>query len=103
MNTTIIEPAQVAAGHTEVNTPNLNIGHLLGLDDCVADVLFGHWRVANFPLTNTTRARLTQSNNVQRAIRAEVADDSADFGSADFQSDDNRRGRIKHVFSLCVM
>ena len=37
----------------------------------------------------------------ERAIGAEVADHGADFGGADFQSDDDRRG-IKHVSSWGV-
>ena len=41
MHAAIVEAADVAAGHAEINVADFHVGHLLGLDDGVAHVLLG--------------------------------------------------------------
>ena len=60
----IVEAAQVAARHAEVNTPDLDIGHLLRFDDGVAHVLFGQRRVGDFAFANAAGARLAEADDI---------------------------------------
>ena len=46
MHAAVVEAADVAAGDAEINAADLHVGHLLGLDDGVADVLLGGAGVA---------------------------------------------------------
>ena len=41
MDAMIVEAADVAAGDAEIDAADFHVGHLLGLDDGVADVLLG--------------------------------------------------------------
>ena len=101
MHAAIVEAAHVSAGNAEIDAADFHIRHLLGLDDGVAHVFLGHGRVADLALAHAARAGLAEADDVQRAFGVEFADDGADLGGADFQSDDDG-GRIKHVFSWCV-
>lgn len=101
MDATVIESAEVAARHAEINAPNFYIGHLLGFNDGLANVFLSNRRISDLPLANATRARLAETNNVQAVVRAQFPHDRADFGSADFEAD-NDGGGIKHAFSCCA-
>src|SRR6476620_6763994 len=90
----------MAAGHAEIDTANLDVSHLLGLHNRVANVFFRGGGVGNLTLAHAARARLTETHNIQRAVRAEFTDNGAYLGRADFQSDDDGGG-IKHVSSSC--
>src|ERR1044071_1666169 len=98
MNATIIEAAHVATGDTQINTADFNIGHLLSLDDCMSDVLLGRWSISNLSFAHATRACLAEANNVQSALGTQFANDSTNFGRADFEAN-NDGGWVKHVFS----
>ena len=78
------------AGHAQIDAADFHIGHLLGLDNGIADVLLHCRRVANLALTHAARFRLAESDDIQsRRVRIQFADDRADFRCADFQSDDD--------------
>ena len=77
MDSAVIETAQMAAGDAEVNTANFDIGHLLGFDDGVTDILLAERWIADFTFTNAAGASLSQADNIQGAIRAEFSDDRA--------------------------
>src|SRR5438128_1291178 len=63
MDAAIIEPAQVAAGNTEEDAADFDISHLLGFNDGVADIFFGHLRIGNFTLANAAGAGLAKSDD----------------------------------------
>src|SRR5882724_7122138 len=98
MHSAIIEPTEMTARNPEVNTSNLDVGHLLRLNNGLAHILFSQRRIGNFPFADATRAGLAQSDDVKRTLGVEFADDRAHFGRADFQPNNNR-GWIKHAFS----
>ena len=89
MHAAIVETANVRAGDPEINVPDFHVGHLFGLDDGVAHVLLGLRRVHDLALAHAARARLAEANDVQRAVGDSLADDDADFGRADFQTDND--------------
>src|SRR4051812_23105485 len=98
MHPAIVEAAKVSSRDPEVNAANFHISHLLSFDDGMADVFLGHGGIGDFAFADTARAGLAEANDIKGAIGAQVANDRADFGRADFQSNDNR-GRVKHAFS----
>ena len=100
MHAAIGEPANMPAGHAEIDAADFHIRHLLGFDDGVADVFRRGRRVGNFAFAHPTRARLPQADDIQGAGCIHFPDDRADFGRADFQTDNDRGRRIKH-FSSC--
>src|SRR5436853_7433191 len=77
MHAPVVESTQMPASDTEMDAANLDIGHLLGLNDGVPNILFGQRRVANLTFAHTTRARLAQANDVQSALGVKLAGDSA--------------------------
>src|SRR4051812_29773484 len=101
MNAAVIEAAQVAAGDPQENAADLDISHLLRLDNSVANVFFHHLRVGDFALANTTGARLAEAHDIQRVFGAQFADDGTDFGRADFKTNDDGGRGVKHVSSYC--
>ena len=56
MHAAVVEAADVAAGHAEINVADFHVGHLLGLDNGVAHVLLGLGASAISPL-RTPRER----------------------------------------------
>src|SRR5437667_7464445 len=97
MNTAIRKTSDVAAGHAQIDAPNLRVSHLLGLDDGAADVL-GHGRsVRNFAFAHAAGTRLAEAHDVERARGVHFTNYGTDFGCADFQSDYDRI-RIKHFY-----
>ncbi len=89
MHAAIVESANVSAGDTQINIADFHIGHLLGLDDGVAHVLLGLRCVHDLALAHAARTRLAETDDIQRAIGVLFANDGADFGRADFQTDDD--------------
>ena len=69
MGAAIVEAADVAAGHTEINAANFHVRHLLGLDNGVAHVLLGGGRVGDLALAHAARAGLAQPNDVRARRR----------------------------------
>ena len=89
MHAAIVEAADVAAGHAEIDVADFHVGHLLGFDDGVAHVLLGLGRVRDLALAHAARARLAKADDIQRAVGALLAHDGADLRRADFQADDD--------------
>ena len=89
MHAAIVEAAHVPAGHTEMHAANFHVGHLLGLNDSIANVLGRECDIDHFAFAHAARARLADADDVQRALRVHVTDDGAHFRSADFQSNDD--------------
>ena len=92
MHAAIIETTYVRTGDTEINVPDLDIGHLLGLDDGIADVLLGLGRINDLAFAHTAGARLAEADDVQAAagrVGVSFADDGAYLGRADFQTDND--------------
>jgi hypothetical protein len=87
MKAAIVETADVWTGDAEINAANFHIGHLLGLDDRIADVFLGEIEVDNFPLAHAAGFRLAEADDAERAGFVDFADDGAYFGSADIQPD----------------
>src|SRR5206468_4134949 len=89
MNSAIVETAQVASGHAEINAADFDIRHLLGLDDCLPYVLLGGGGIGDFALAHAARAGLAQADDVEGVAWAEFAHDGANFGGASFEADDD--------------
>src|SRR6185369_6750931 len=89
MHPAIIEPANVSAGHSQINAPNLHVGHQLGFDDRVADIFADHGGIGDFTFAHAAGARLANADDVQRARVVDFAHNGANFGSADFQPDND--------------
>src|ERR1051326_1233125 len=98
MDAAIIEAAQMSPGDSQINAANLDICHLFGFDDGVANVFGSDRWVSDLAFPNSARTSLAQTDDVEHAGRVYFANDGADFGSADFQADNDRRW-IKHFFS----
>ena len=96
MNAAIIESTQMATGDAQLNAADFDVGHLFGFDDGLPHIFFDCGCVSDFTFANSTGASLAQTNDVQGAVLAEFTHNGADFGSADFESDDNRGG-VKHA------
>ena len=79
MDAAIIEAAQVAARHPQIDAANFDIGHLLGFDNGLADVLLGQRRVGNFTFARAAGARLAQADDIQRAVSGQFANHGTDF------------------------
>src|ERR1044071_4996580 len=98
VNSAVIESAHVAAGHAEVDAADLDIRHLLGLDDGIANVLAGDGGIDDFAFADTARSGLAHGDDAEGAGFVCLADDGANLRRADFEADDDRR-LVKHVFS----
>ena len=101
MHAAIIEAAHMTTSDSQIDTADFDIGHLLGFNDGVADILLGSRGISNFSFAHAARAGLAKADDIQRALRAQFTYDGADFGRADFQANNDGRW-VKHVFSLCV-
>src|SRR5581483_2362449 len=97
----VVKAAQMPARHAQVHAADLDVGHLLGLDNGMPYIFFAEGGIANLAFANTARARLTQADDVQGAIRVEISNDRANLRGPNFQADDDRGIRLKHVFSWC--
>ncbi len=95
MNPVIVEAANMIAGDSQVNAADFDIGHLLGFDDGVADVLLGQGGLGDFAFAHAARAGLAHADDVESAAGIDFADYGANLGGANFQSDDDV-GWIKH-------
>src|SRR5437588_12986120 len=65
MNTAIVATAHVPPRHAEVHTANFHVGHLLGLDDGVANIVLGSVWVGDFTFAYAAGASLAQSDDVE--------------------------------------
>ncbi len=100
MHAAIVEPAQMAAADAEINAADLHVGHLLGLDHRVANVLAGKTGIDNLRLAHPARAGLADTDDAQsRRVGIHFTDHGADFRGAHFEADDDGR-LVKHV-SFC--
>src|SRR5687768_7329811 len=91
MKTAIVEAAHVAASDAEINAADFGVGGLLSFDDCVANVFGGGIGVDDFAFAHAARTRLAKADDVESSLVADLADDRADFGGADVQSNDEGR------------
>jgi len=98
INTAIIEALQMAARHSQVNAANFDIRHFLRLHNGAAHIFFGHRHVNDLALADTTRACLAEADDVEGVIGGKIANYGANFGSADFQANDDG-GTVKHFSS----
>ena len=79
MDTAVGEAADVTAGDGKHHAADLDVGHLLGLNDRVAHVLLGLGGVDDFALAHAAGAGLADADDVEVALAAEFADDGADL------------------------
>src|SRR5207237_1193663 len=79
VHSAIVKAAQVSASHAEIDAANFNVGHLLGFDDGVANVLADGGRVSNLALAHAARAGLSYADDVERASGVDFSDDGANF------------------------
>ncbi len=100
MDAVVVEAADVVAGDAQIDAADFDVGHLLGLDDGVADVLLGQGGVGDFAFADAAGAGLAEADDVEGAGGVDLAGHDADFGGADFQADDDGGG-IKHVSFWC--
>jgi hypothetical protein len=98
VDATIVETPQMPAGDSQVKAPDFDICHLLSLDDCMTNVLLGHLGISDLSFAHTARSGLTETDNVQSTVGANLTDNSAHLGGPDFKSNDDR-GLVKHVSS----
>ena len=99
MHAAIADAVDVIAGDAEINRADLDTGHRLGFRQCGADILFGRGQVGDLPLAHAARPGLPQADDVQRTLLVHFADDGADLGGADLESDDDLVGAVKHCVS----
>src|ERR1700722_7014084 len=99
MHAAIVDPANVPAGHAQINAADLDVISVLGLDDSVAHAFLGLRRVHNLAFANAARDGLADADDIQRAVGILIADDDADFRRADFQTDYDVV-IVKHFFSV---
>ena len=92
----IIETLDVTAGHCHKHAADFHIGHLFGFGHGDTHVFFNRLGVDDLTFAHTLGLRLTNANDVQRAVGLLFADHDADFRSADFQTG-NDVGFLKHV------
>ena len=64
---------------SQVRAADLHIRHLLRFHDRMTNVFFAERRVTDFAFADTPRPGLSQPDDVQRAIRAEIPDHGADL------------------------
>src|ERR1051325_9416532 len=64
MDAPVVESAQMTPGNTQVNAADFHIGHLLGLNNRMPDVLLRHWRVTNLALAYAAGASLSQAHDI---------------------------------------
>src|ERR1035437_6052213 len=98
MHAAVAKAANVATSHAEIDAADLHVGHLLGLEDRRAHLLLHLFGVADFAFAHAAGQRLSQADDVDRALGILFADDDADFRRADLRPDDNV-GIFKHFFS----
>src|SRR5262245_1242972 len=101
MDAAVAEPADVAAGHAEINAADLDIGHLLGFDDGVAHVFGGDGSIGDLAFAHSAGTGLADADDVEHTAGIDFADHGTDFGGADFEANDDG-GRIKHASSCRV-
>ena len=87
MKAAIVEATNVRAGDAEINAANLDVGHLLGFNDGIANVLLGEIEIDDFALADAARFRLAETNDAERTSFVHLANDGADFRSADIEAD----------------
>ncbi len=75
----IIEAANVAAGHAEIDAADFDVGHLLGFDDRQAHVFLHHRSVRDLALAHTAGAALAKADDIQGTGGIDLADGRADF------------------------
>src|SRR5204863_8821129 len=92
--------AEMAASHPRISAAEMRIGHSFGFDDRLRNVFLGKRRISDLALARATRPRLSEAHDVQRVIRRKIAHNGADLGRADFEADNDRGGRVKHVSSF---
>src|SRR5205809_6027734 len=63
MKAAVVEAANVPATDAQIDAADFDVGHLLGLDDGVPDILLGEGEVDNLALAHTARFALTEPNN----------------------------------------
>src|SRR5882762_8063792 len=101
MHAAIVKAAQVPATDAKINAANLHVGHLLRLDDGIANILARERRINDLAFAHAARAALADADDTERAGVVDFANDGADFRRTHFQTD-NDRGLIKHVYSCWV-
>ena len=70
VNPSVVKTADVAAGDAEEYRSNLDVRHLLGLDDGVTHVLLGQSNVNDFTLANAAGLGLAKADNVDGLVFA---------------------------------
>ena len=79
MNAMIAEAANVIAGDAEIDAADFDVGHLLGLDDGVADILLGQGRFGDLALAHAAGAGLADADDVEGVAGVDFADHRAYF------------------------
>ena len=102
MNAAIVEAANVAAGHAKIHAANFHVGHLLGFDDGVADVLADVSGASTISPLRTPRERAWPTPMMFSAPLSFTSPTTAQtLEVPNFQADNDWRG-VKHVFSYNV-
>src|SRR5262245_10249949 len=101
MEPTIVESSDMAAGDAKIHAANFHISHLLRFNNGIANVLRNRSGIDDLTLPDGSRFRLAQSDDVESAAFGQLPHHHADFGGAQLQANNDRRG-VKHVFSCSV-
>ena len=89
MDAGIVEATDMAAGDAEVHRANLDVGHLLRLDDGVAHILLDQSDVDNLPLADAPGFRLAEADDVDRLASAHLPHCDAYLRGADLEANDD--------------
>ena len=85
----LLKLCDVRAGDAEIDAADHHVALLLGIDQRLADAFAGGFEIDDLAFAHAARRRLADAENLHRAVAAGFADDGADFGGADFESDDD--------------
>ena len=94
----VVEAADVPAADAEIDAADLHVGHLLGLENRMAQIFLDLFGVDDLALAHAVGARLAEADDVQRALGVLLADHDANLGCADFEAG-NDVGIVKHFSS----
>ncbi len=76
-------------GNAQEDAPNLDVRHLLGFHNGIANVLAGRRGIDDFTLANAARLGLAKANDVQRARVVHFTDSGADLRRSDVKAHDD--------------
>lgn len=101
VDTAVVETSKMSPRDAEIDASNLDIRHLFGLDNGVANVLFREMIIDDFTFSDTAGSGLADADDVECAGFEKFTHHGADFGRADFKTYDDLAG-LKHGVAVGI-